>query len=98
MGNLVLVVRLSVDKPYVDTLRAVILENAANAINEEDCFQFDVSVLEGSNTEFLFYEVYKNHDALKRHRETIHFQKYWKMLEELGNSVERVVQIFDKIN
>ncbi len=46
MGNLVLVVRLSVEKPYVDILRTVILKNAANAINEEGCFIIEATAFQ----------------------------------------------------
>ena len=53
-----------------------IKENAANAVKEPGCREFNVTVL-GSNPNHVFlYEVYDNEAALEAHRQTEHFKKY----------------------
>ena len=98
MSNLVLVVSVTVDPDCVEQLKPAMLENAAQSRLEEDCYGFDVNVSRDDPNTFLFYEVYKDADALARHRRTPHFLNYWNLLRALGDKVERTAQLYDKLN
>jgi (4S)-4-hydroxy-5-phosphonooxypentane-2,3-dione isomerase len=98
MSNLVLVVTVKVKPEYVDTLKPAMLENAAQSIKEETCYQFDVVVSQDDKNCFMFYEVYKDEQALAAHRQTPHFLNYWNLMQELGDNVERTAQLHDKLS
>jgi quinol monooxygenase YgiN len=92
MADLVLVVTVKAAADVVEKLRPAMLENAAKSVQEEGC-----ESREDENT-FIFYEVYKDEDALARHRETPHFLAYLNVMQELGEKVERAAQLFDKLS
>lgn len=98
MANLVLVVIVRIKPGHGEELKPAMLENAANSIKEDGCYQFDVVVSKDDENEFLFYEVYKNADALASHRQTPHFLKYFGLMESLGDNVERTAQIYDQVS
>jgi len=98
MSNLVLVVTVKVKPEYVDTLKPAMLENAAQSSKEDTCYQFDVIVSQDDENCFMFYEVYKDEQALAEHRQTPHFLNYWNLMQELGDNVERTAQLHDKLS
>jgi (4S)-4-hydroxy-5-phosphonooxypentane-2,3-dione isomerase len=98
MSDLVLVVTVKVKPGYVDVLKPAMLENAAQSVKEETCYQFDVIVSRDDENTFIFYEVYKDERALAAHRKTPHFLSYWKLMQELGDKVERSAQLYDKLS
>ena len=98
MSDLVLVVTVQVRPEYRDRLKPAMLENAAQSVLEEDCYQFDVTVSQEDENIFMFYEVYKDEEALAAHRKTPHFLDYWNLMEELGDNVKREAQLFNKVN
>ena len=98
MSNLVLVVTVAIDPDCVEQLRPAMLENATQSRLEEDCYGFDVNVSQDDPNTFLFYEVYKDADALARHRRTPHFLNYWNLLQGLGDKVERNAQLYKMLN
>jgi (4S)-4-hydroxy-5-phosphonooxypentane-2,3-dione isomerase len=53
-----------------------IKENAANAVKEPGCREFNVNVLANNPNHVFLYEVYDNEDALKAHLQTPHFLKF----------------------
>jgi len=53
-----------------------IKENAANAVKEPGCREFNVTVLANNPNHVFLYEVYDNEAALNAHRQTEHFKKY----------------------
>jgi (4S)-4-hydroxy-5-phosphonooxypentane-2,3-dione isomerase len=55
---------------------AAIKDNAASAIKEPGCRQFDVLVLASNPNHIFLYEVYDNETAYQAHRATDHFKKY----------------------
>jgi autoinducer 2-degrading protein len=98
MSDLVLVVTVKVKPEYVDRLKPAMLENAAQSIKEETCYQFDVVVSQDDENCFMFYEIYKDEQALAEHRQTPHFLSYWNLMQELGDNVERTAQLHDKLS
>ena len=57
---------------YVEAIK----ENAANAVKEPGCREFNISVLANRPNHVFLYEVYDNEAALNAHRATDHFKKY----------------------
>ena len=98
MANLVLVVIVRIKPGQGEELKPAMLENAASSIKEDGCYQFDVVVSKDDENEFLFYEVYKDAEALDSHRQTPHFLKYFGLMQSLGDNVERTAQIYDQVN
>ncbi len=98
MPNLVLVVTVKVQAEYTAKLRPAMLENAAQSVQEETCYQFDVIVSQDDENTFIFYEVYKDEASLAEHRKTPHFLNYWNLMQELGDKVERHAQLHNKLS
>ena len=98
MADVVLVVTVKVHPDVVERLKPVMLENAAASAQEEGCLQFDVIVSQEDEHTFMFYEVYKDEGALASHRETPHFLAYRKVMDELGDAVERKATLFDRLS
>ena len=98
MPNLVLVVNVRIKPGHGAELEPAMLENAANSVKEEHCTQFDVVVSEDDENSFLFYEVYRDAEALAAHRQTPHFLKYFALMQALGDNVERTAQIYTQLN
>ncbi len=98
MSNLVLVVNVKVKPGHADALIPAMLENAAQSALEETCYQFDVIVSQDNPNSFTFYEVYKDEQALEDHRQTPHYLNYYKVMQELGDNVERSIQLHDKMS
>ena len=97
MSNLALVVTVKGDPECVNQLKPAMLENAAESVQEENCYQFDVIVSQDDENTFMFYEVYKDEQSLADHRQTPHFLNYWNLMQALGDKVERTAQLFDKL-
>ena len=98
MSLLVLVVTVKTDPSIVDRLKPAMLHNAEQSVLENDCYQFDVIVSQEDENTFMFYEVYKDEEALASHRKTPHFLNYFNLMQELGEKVERVAQLHDKLS
>lgn len=94
MSKLVNLVHVKVADGYLDQIQDVMLVNASNSIQEDKCYQFDVMVSEKDDHSFVFYEVYEDEAALASHRETEHFQTYWKLVGELGDNIQRSAQLY----
>ena len=58
---------------YVEAIK----ENAANAVKEPGCREFNVLVLANRPNHVFLFEVYDNEAALAAHRETPHFKKFF---------------------
>lgn len=98
MSHLVLVVTVKADPSVVDRLKPAMLHNAEQSALEETCYQFDVVVSQDDENTFLFYEVYKDEEALAEHRKSQHFLNYFNLMQELGDKVERVAQLHNKLS
>ena len=57
---------------YVEAIK----ENAANAVKEPGCREFNVLVMPNRPYHVFLFEVYDNEAALAAHRNTDHFKKY----------------------
>ena len=98
MSNLVLVVNVRIKPGHGAELKPAMLENAANSVKEEHCTHFDVVVSEDDENSFLFYEVYKDAEALEAHRKSPHFLEYFRLMLALGDNVARTARIYAQLN
>ena len=98
MPNLVNLVRVRTQPEVRERLLAAMLENAKQSVLEETCYQFDVIQAHDDENQFVFYEVYKDEQALATHRETPHFLAYFALIQELGDQVERTPLLYDIIS
>jgi (4S)-4-hydroxy-5-phosphonooxypentane-2,3-dione isomerase len=76
-GMFVNAVDLDIVPAERDNFIAAIKENAAASAKEPGCHRFDILNLASDPNHFLLYEVYDNEAALKAHRETDHFKKFF---------------------
>ncbi len=81
---LILYVNVDVKPGRLPEFLAAIQDNAACAVRDEPgCFGFDVLQSTEYETKFVFYEVYRNQDALAAHRQTPHFKRYFERTQDL---------------
>ena len=98
MSRLVNLVHVKVAEGYLDKIQDAMLANARNSVLEEKCHQFDVVVSKEDDHRLIFYEVYEDEAALDAHRETAHFQAYWKLIGELGDNIQRSAQLYTRVD
>jgi quinol monooxygenase YgiN len=60
----------------IDAYLAALKENAAAAVHEPGCREFDITVSQKDPNHVFIFEVYDNAAALEAHRATDHFKKY----------------------
>lgn len=60
----------------IDAYLAALKENAANAVKEPGCREFNITVSQKDPNHVFIFEVYDDAAALEAHRATDHFKKY----------------------
>ena len=90
INHITVEVHPDVKERFLETL----LANAVLARQEDGCLMFQVSQKHDDENSFLFYEAFANEAALEAHRETAHFQKYWDMMQELGDKARRTATLY----
>ena len=60
----------------VDNYLAALKENAAMAVKEPGCREFDITVSQKDPNHVFIFEVYDSQAALDAHRQTDHYKKY----------------------
>ena len=60
----------------VDNYLAALKENAAMAVKEPGCREFDITVSQKDPNHVFIFEVYDSAAALDAHRQTDHYKKY----------------------
>ena len=76
-----IVVEIDVEPDRVDEFLKVAEEDAIGSRSEPGCLRFEV--LKASDTRFLFYETYKDSDAVAEHKTQPYFAK-WTQFKESG--------------
>jgi (4S)-4-hydroxy-5-phosphonooxypentane-2,3-dione isomerase len=76
-----IVVDIEVEPDRVDEFLKVAEEDAVGSRSEPGCLRFEV--LKASDTRFLFYETYKDSDAVAEHKAQPYFAK-WTQFKESG--------------
>lgn len=80
---LIVQVNIGVKKEYLDEFIVATLENASTSITEEGVARFDFFQDKEDPTKFILVEVYRSEDAQLHHKETAHYLKWKKTVEDL---------------
>ena len=96
MANLINIVTMSYDEDILDEALRLLMINARAAREEEGCLQFDVVRQQGTKTEFILYEVYKDEAALDTHKTYDHFNIYFDFIMSRGDKVRRKAVLYDQ--
>eukprot|EP00418_Pyrodinium_bahamense_P009271 CAMPEP_0179114568 /NCGR_PEP_ID=MMETSP0796-20121207/53653_1 /TAXON_ID=73915 /ORGANISM="Pyrodinium bahamense, Strain pbaha01" /LENGTH=101 /DNA_ID=CAMNT_0020812795 /DNA_START=77 /DNA_END=382 /DNA_ORIENTATION=+ len=73
---IVLMVHLEIAEDQVDRFLEVADEDAKCSRAEEGCLRFDVLKDQSAKNKFIFFEVYKDSDAIAAHRTTEHYKNW----------------------
>ncbi len=76
-------VYVSVKQQMTEEFIRATKENAKNSINEPGIIRFDFIRQADSPSDFLLLEVYKNEDAISRHKQTAHYNKWKNTVEDM---------------
>ena len=82
----------------LEPFKAAIFDNAHNSRLEPGCIRFDVVQNQEDKTQFTFYEVYKDADAVGAHRASAHFSRWNEFKEGSGAVLDFDRRLFDGIN
>ncbi len=80
---LIVHVFIHIKEDQVKAFEAATIENARNSIQEEGIARFDFVRQADDPTRFLLVEVYRNHEAPARHKETAHYKVWLKTVENM---------------
>src|SRR5512144_2301896 len=69
----IVLVYVHVKAEQIEEFKATTRENARNSVQEPGIARFDVIQQADDPTRFVLVEVYRNHDATLRHKETAHY-------------------------
>ncbi len=59
-----------------DAFLEATLENARNTVAEPGNLRFDVNQQDDDPNRFMLYEVYRDEDGMKAHKQTPHYEKW----------------------
>ena len=74
-------VHVLVTPEYIEEFIAASRENAANTILEPGNLRFDVLQQADDPQRFILYEVYRDEDASKAHKQTAHYARWRERVE-----------------
>lgn len=63
--------------------KSAIIENAKNSIKEPGIVRFDVIQQQDDPTKFVLVEVYRTEADTHKHKETAHYNKWRKVVEDM---------------
>jgi (4S)-4-hydroxy-5-phosphonooxypentane-2,3-dione isomerase len=92
---LVNVVEYDIQPGQIDAYLAALKENAAAAVKEPGCREFNILVSQKDPNHVLIFEVYDDAAAAAAHRETDHFKKYAAAAKDLF--VKREVRPYSSV-
>ena len=79
----IVMVSIHVRADRVDEFRAATLENAQNSLKEPGVARFDFIQEVDDTTRFLLIEVYRSEEAIARHKQTAHYNRWREAVEPL---------------
>lgn len=72
-----------VKSDQVENFKMAIVENAKNSVQEPGIARFDVIQQQDDPTRFVLVEVYRTEADTYKHKETPHYNKWRKVVEEM---------------
>ena len=93
-----ILVKVEIKPDRLTEFLSVIKEDAVKSRTEENggCLRFDVLNSGSAPNKFIFYEVYKDIDAMNYHRTTTHYKK-WADFKNTGPIVSQEVELLDNL-
>jgi autoinducer 2-degrading protein len=87
-----LIVSVTIKEDRLTDFLKVIEEDAVGSRERENggCYRFDVIQVAGTTNKFVFYEVYRDDEAVKFHKAAPHFA-LWRQFKESGGVLEQEV-------
>ncbi len=76
-------VHITIKREYVDEFIKATLDNASNSAKEPGIARFDVIQQIDDPTKFTLVEVYRSPDAVPKHKETAHYNRWIKNVEHM---------------
>ena len=67
---------VNVKEEYIEDFRIATIHNAKNSVKEPGIVRFDVLQEMDDPTKFVLVEVYKDENAPRKHKETLHYQNW----------------------
>lgn len=67
----------------IENFKAAVIENARNSIQEPGIARFDVIQQQDDATRFVLVEVYRTEADTVKHKETTHYKKWQKEVENM---------------
>merc|ERR1712183_352807 len=86
------VVEAEIKEDRLDEFLSMIETNAVSSRKEPGNIRFDVLKVKDSKTKFMFYEVYKDAEAITFHKTQDHY-KSWATFKESGGTVSSVSKV-----
>ncbi|MBN1786993.1 MAG: antibiotic biosynthesis monooxygenase [Sedimentisphaerales bacterium] len=76
-------VHVQVKPEFVEDFKEASIENAQNSIKEPAIVRFDVIQQEDDSEKFILVEAYLNADGVIAHKQTAHYNKWQKTVEDM---------------
>jgi autoinducer 2-degrading protein len=73
---LVRVIDVYVKEQNIDEFKRITIENRQGSIGEPGVLRFDLLQSENDPDHFILYEVYRDEQATRDHKETSHYQRW----------------------
>ena len=83
------VVKATIEPDRMDEFMSMIENNAIQSRKEPGCLRFDVLRDQETPNQFIFYEVYRNSDAVDFHKTQDHYNA-WATFKENGGVIESI--------
>merc|ERR1712157_518591 len=88
------VVEAEIKEDRMDEFLKMVENNAVNSRKEEGNIRFDVLKVKDTTNKFMFYEVYKDKDAVAFHKTQDHY-KAWADFKASGGTITSVSKVSD---
>ncbi len=92
----IIIVHIQVQPEFIESFKAVSMENARKSIQEPGIARFDVIQQSDEPTRFELIEVYRTTEDPAKHKETEHYNK-WRQLAEPMLSEPRTRTIYTNV-
>jgi len=80
---IVRVIDVYVQEQSIEEFKEATVKNRQGSIQEPGVLRFDILQSESDPNHFILYEVYRDEQATKDHKETVHYQRWREAVEPM---------------
>jgi len=80
---IVRVIDVYVQEQSIEEFKGATVKNRQGSIQEPGVLRFDILQSESDPNHFILYEVYRDEQATKDHKETVHYQRWREAVEPM---------------